>query len=359
MINSKPKLTLILGSGFSAESSIPTTSELSSTFLDIMRMPAGGKERAKNISDVVQTFWEDIFGFQPGGTPPSLEDHFTMLDLAANSGHYLGPGYSPKHLRAIRRMSIHKTFDILNSRWGSNGPSMDLLSSLSENFDLSIVSLNWDIIVEQYLYEQLKIEFTYTVPVTDFFDRPLSTTGIPLLKMHGSANWLYCDSCRSIYAGLFSKDGLLRGAYMEKSDFELFGLEEENISTEQKRCLNCGAQMAGRVATFSYRKAFSIAQFHTIWENAYRVLSQSDQWLFIGYSMPAADFEFKHLLKSAQHAREDAGKWRGTVILKDDTDAANRYKRFFGLNDGAIIQVGMAAWVKDSSMNQFIAQNHS
>jgi hypothetical protein len=43
-----------------------------------------------------------------------VEDHFTQIDLAANSGHYLGHDYNPKRLRALRRFTIHRMFKLLD-----------------------------------------------------------------------------------------------------------------------------------------------------------------------------------------------------------------------------------------------------
>jgi hypothetical protein len=103
--------------------------------------------------------------------------------------------------------------------------------------------------------------------------------------------------------------------------------------------------MGGRVATFSYRKAFSINQFQTIWDHAYKVLRNSDTWLFVGYSMPEADFEFRHLLKSAQLARKNLSGWSCKVVLKDDDVAERRYRSFFGIKLNQICQKGLTGWV--------------
>jgi len=106
------------------------------------------------------------------------------------------------------------------------------------------------------------------------------------------------------------------------------------------------------LVTFSFRKAFSIPQFQALWEQAHTILSDIDSWLFIGYSMPDADFEFKHLLKSAQLARKEPKNWSASVILKDDAEAEDRYKSFFGLKDDNIYQGGLSNWV-DSELKDF------
>jgi hypothetical protein len=43
--------------------------------------------------------------------------------------------------------------------------------------------------------------------------------------------------------------------------------------------------------------------FERSWLSAERLLRQAKKWVFIGYSLPAADYEFKHLLKRVQLSR--------------------------------------------------------
>ena len=40
--------------------------------------------------------------------------------------------------------------------------------------------------------------------------------------------------------------------------------------------------------------------FEKSWSSAERLLRNAEKWVFIGYSLPAADYEFKHLLKRVQ-----------------------------------------------------------
>jgi hypothetical protein len=61
--------------------------------------------------------------------------------------------------------------------------------------------------------------------------------------------------------------------------------------------------------------------------------------------MPEADFEFRHLLKSAQLARKDLSKWECKVVLKNDITAVERYRKFFGISDNDVCQKGLSDWV--------------
>lgn len=66
------------------------------------------------------------------------------------------------------------------------------------------------------------------------------------------------------------------------------------------------------------------------WRQAEEYLKRTAEWVFIGYSMPTADFEFKHLLKRVQLTETVRPKI--TVITGgSDADATiDRFKKFFG-----------------------------
>lgn len=364
----KPKLALILGSGFSKDAGLPTTADIPDKFLTTPTNTVLTNEVEDEISKILRRFWERVFGFENGGPRPSLEEHFTLLDLAANSGHHLGKYYSPKKLRAIRRMSIHRVFSLVTFGKRAKKHVRAMLFSLKKNFDLSIVTLNWDIIVERHLEKyanSTKLPFYY--PIEAFAltgkhaNRPWPHDGVSIMKMHGSTNWVYCDSCRRIYAGRIASTALNRKTFLEPDDFKLFNVKDKIADqledlVDDRDCLHCGNQLAGRVATFSYRKAFSIAQFQTIWERAHAHLREADIWLIAGYSLPEADFEFLHLLKSAQLARKKPKQLPVEVVIGGREETIRRYKRFFGLVDNQIKSGGIEQWTK-KRLDEFVREH--
>jgi hypothetical protein len=70
--------------------------------------------------------------------------------------------------------------------------------------------------------------------------------------------------------------------------------------------------------------------FAASWRTAEQRLKRAADWIFVGYSLPAADFEFKHLLKRIQLSERD--RPRITVITKGDAgeETIDRYRKFFG-----------------------------
>jgi hypothetical protein len=105
---------MITGAGFSAESGVPLTSEIGRLFLTAPLGSSTPPVVQSWITEQLRRYWKATFGFAGREPTPSFEDHFTLLDLAANAGHHLGRGYSPAALRTIRRLSIHRVFETLD-----------------------------------------------------------------------------------------------------------------------------------------------------------------------------------------------------------------------------------------------------
>ncbi len=396
------KLALILGSGFSAAAGLPTTNKVNEKFIaPPARTPGGyhdGLEQTDEdfITAILKQFWRDVFGWVDGQPAPTLEEHFTQLDFAANSGHHLGPKYSPKHLRAIRRFSIHRVFHILDAERRASPEIESVLKMAFSSFATSIVTLNWDIVVELTLqavnYELMsagrpQVRPSYEVgekllntdSLRAFSATPTPLTPFPMLRMHGAANWMYCDACRHITADIDAKSALHYRAYLDELDFLLFddvakavGYTADpcrmaaSLSPSRRACDGCGNRLAGRLATFSYRKAFSIYQFQVTWKRAFEELRDADAWLFFGYSLPEADYEFKSLLKAAQLARRDPASLHieattGPETKPDGTvDSFNvatreRYQKFFGSRATRLVPRYLDGWVADE-LAAFVAR---
>jgi hypothetical protein len=96
-------------------------------------------------------------------------------------------------------------------------------------------------------------------------------------------------------------------------------------------CPACKAEALGtRFATFSYRKALDFPMHWATWREAENQLRRADNWIFIGYSLPAADYEFKFLLKRVQLSRTDAPNIVVITSGGPKSETAIAYRKFFG-----------------------------
>jgi hypothetical protein len=99
------------------------------------------------------------------------------------------------------------------------------------------------------------------------------------------------------------------------------------------------------------------------WRQAEILLRDARTWIFIGYSLPAADFEFKYLLKRVELSRK---KKPDIIVITAGNDAratVDRYTHFFGigqtpriyhvdgLSDDALTQLAEVGALTVSSKN--------
>lgn len=351
----KADCAVILGAGFSKCAGLPLTRELSkylfseefSTCLDEV------------ISHAISEFLENTFYWKKGDSVPSLEDIFTMIDLSANSGHNLGRKFTPKLLRAIRRILIYRVFQILDLKYEY---SESIQRFLNDHFRQGraprshFIVMNWDIVLERHLeiYDFLAIDYCITAtPWNGEVEQAPSKVGI--VKVHGSSNWVYCDNCKSLFYDRYRKLSLEIKAGLMKADLRLF---DESISSKsylaqmmrtskERACRNCKCAVGPHIATFSYRKSFRTHAFASSWYAAERILTTAKKWIFIGYSLPEADFEFKHLLKTSQlvFAKGKKPTKEIEVVLLNDEEAEKNYRAFFGTESMTVNQKGLERYL--------------
>ncbi|MBS0580632.1 MAG: hypothetical protein JSR36_15350 [Proteobacteria bacterium] len=340
------RTVVLAGAGLSAMAQLPTTSQLLQSFLEASRASPFGDA----ISAHLQKYWRDVFGWQKGRKTPSFENHFTTLDLSANTGHCVGRLYNPAQLRAIRRLSLHRVFETLDQRFQNSGHIQKLVDLLATGDSNTVLSTNWDIVIERHCREA-NHAFHYGVR-TEYLDRRVvPRKGLGILKLHGSSNWCYCDSCRRLFAYTDGKGVLKDWLFLEARDFRALGdtptadYLETNHTGDERKCPYCDIRVSTRVATFSFDKALGFYQFQGVWEDALRTLREAERWIFVGYSLPEADFQLRHVLKTAQLAGPATRNLVIEVVVKRDNLAVERYKRFFGARVKHIYIDGFADWI--------------
>ena len=110
----------IVGAGFSHYAGLPLTNHFTEELLNVGELKKGQSQR---IVKFLRGFVYETFDHSRRAKArfwPQLEDLFTCIDLSANTGHYLGPKYSPKVLRTVRRALIVRTIRMGRHRAGQS-----------------------------------------------------------------------------------------------------------------------------------------------------------------------------------------------------------------------------------------------
>jgi hypothetical protein len=393
------KTVYIVGAGFSSHAGLPLTVDFTAAILEGRNYGTGP---SRLIADYLSHFISESFDHaKTAGAKywPDLEDIFTCVDLSANSGHHLGGSFSPADLRTVRRAILSRIVRMLDRKYRDGKKQKGkrdrqaiekFFGSIDPN-NSGFISMNWDTVIEQKLgaiWRDYRIDYRCdavrakvpTPPNPDDFSavgykrelrKPLTVKldlpakppsepqpGIPLVKIHGSINWLYCDNCRRLFSFDPSEATRIADQLLTETDLVNMGkcFPKRKATVEQtikqlieKRRLVCFCNekvpLGTRIATFSYTKALDFPMFQKSWFAAERLLREAKRWVFIGYSLPAADFEFKYLLKRMQLCRID----RPEIIVvsggnKESLERTRQnYSRFFGrtIRDSNFIKDGL------------------
>ena len=107
----------IVGAGFSHYAGLP----LQAGFTEALLEPRNDNNYPlRPLLDRLGEFVHDAFDHNTSAKAsfwPDLEDVFTNIDLAANSGHHLGETFPPSKLRTVRLILLARTISMLHERF--------------------------------------------------------------------------------------------------------------------------------------------------------------------------------------------------------------------------------------------------
>jgi NAD-dependent SIR2 family protein deacetylase len=229
----------------------------------------------------------------------SLEDVFTAFDKAISlKTHTRNFTYHEEDdvRQAILRLFVYYFGKILNTHSYDTRDYLSFVEYVKGNADKSsIITTNWDTLTEGYF---LKNGITYELCLNNIyykFDdnrkniaRRKNSSPIKLIKLHGSINWFRCLQCGDM--SIIEKNPC--GEYL--------------LSANKKEvCISCGGKSRGEAAllqpeiiTPTMIKSFDNQLYKNLWASAAVELRNAAKVIFVGYSMPTADFELKYFLQN-------------------------------------------------------------
>ena len=348
MAPERVRTVVIVGAGFSMYAGMPLQEDFTKALLSGRGAGVGTSGR---IVEHLRRFVNRTFDHKKMAAAkywPELEDIFTCLDLSANTGHNLGPKCTPSGLRTVRRALIYRIITMLRENYrdavAARNEYWEQLTDLMQRItcsDTGFISTNWDTVVEDLLGETQQIQwYDYGCDAVrgslhPGFDKicveePQRQASPFVIKMHGSVNWLYCEDCRRLFWLPSKETTKVAGQLLSVEEWEKIAPDTSH-SRGRWSCDRCGATALGiRLATFSYLKALDFPMFQKSWFAAETILREAENWVFIGYSLPGADFEFKYLLKRVQLSRRRPPEF--AVISGGDAAKTTyeHYQHFFG-----------------------------
>lgn len=362
-----PKRVFVLGAGFSKAANFPLQSEMLAMVTDsvliggadILSDPDGPTQIFLTQREQLVQFLERTFR----GGEQRLEDVFTLLDQAIVE-HSTFAGYDVMDLIKIRDLWVRAILFCLHkcSEQHLGQPAsiyvrfamwlirQRLKAGLSGD-SFSILSLNWDSLLEDSLFHvirevdalgQIDVDYcVYTTPlhsdstvcphVPSPKQRAQGIYNVKLLKLHGSATWLRCPNSGLVYTGLGMADPASTLYFLPRpSPFMLDYPNDGGGGAE--------VPLEPYIITPTYSKVFDLPHIKTTWQNAFVELREATEVIFVGYSLPDADYHFRALLLRAIRpttrvrvflsAASDPATYSSSV--ERETLPNIRYRRLFG-----------------------------
>jgi len=355
IITMKNKTVYILGAGFAVEAGAPIQEKLISEIFKV-------NEKAPHVfrDDSIAQFKNFLtntlnIGERWHNTIP-LEDIFTPLDSCiANNLSFRN--LSVEKLKDKRQL-VFELIGLTMQHILMTTPkdyitqfadylvfkSKQRISGNYKNCDpVSVLSTNWDILLDNSINlsiqdddfnntEQGVVDYCCHVSSYEKNDETVKPGleilgrggyNVKLLKLHGSLNWLLCPRCQRIYVKFYQKIAM--------NPFN--GISNHSCRHCDK---NFGKESSHRLVSNlimpTYLKDLTNPQYKIIWQNAGIELSEAKKIVFIGYSLPQADFEMRQLLARMVDKKTEIE----VVDIRGDKNPDNydslvrNYEQFFG-----------------------------
>lgn len=245
--------------------------------------------------------------------------------------------------------------------------SKDRLNNEKED-KVSVITTNWDIMLDNSIHSimsnELKpkglkfsgvVDYCCYISSLDKNDESIKPGlyaigkgryNAKILKLHGSLNWMQCPRCQRLYVKYYRR---WNGGYV--FDKKYCRHCESNFGTVGQESIQLGTNLI--MPTFL--KNLNNVQNKLIWQNAGIELSEASKIVFLGYSLPQADFEFKQLLSRMIRTNT---KIEAVLINQDnpksynDTDPAKyqtagyRFENFFSGRKITIFYNGVDEYIQ-------------
>lgn len=371
----------VLGAGFSKPAGFPLQREI---YPEVVRRAFRASQGVLGDAYVTFVVSQDVFNFLSAAgfvdgkkgrllSNLSLEDLFTLLDrVIQDRGTFCGYNWAIRRAGALMdpgpavRASLIEVRDSLvrsilailhgcsdqhtktkHSQFRQFAAYLirERLRSTQKRDPFSVISLNWDSLLEDSLYRVLTdtggivggraaadVDYcVYTYPLDGSPHMPSTKQkaagvyNLKVLKLHGSATWLRCPNSNVIYTGLGSKESS-QALYVQTRPSPLV----ERYGDGQA----APPDLEPYILTPSFTKVLDLPQIQATWHNAYVELREAAEVVFIGYSLPDADHQVRTLLR---RAIRPSAKIEIVLLatpevkkLREKSPVAQRYRDVFG-----------------------------
>ncbi|MEE9442578.1 MAG: hypothetical protein V3V99_07910 [candidate division Zixibacteria bacterium] len=302
--NNCQKQVLILGAGASAHAGFPLISEFRDSIFSenvIQKYKDDGCTPENRIYDYyysVQNLWEkcpdknieQMIKLMSNPSRPEYKSAISSI-ITAQDSEELGKQY---FCNPAKYCIVH-SFDKISNKSDLTTPYMKLV----ERFEGTIITFNWDNMLDKCLKKYLNIDWPQIGMIDD--------SKIQYLKLHGSFDTFYCLNCNEIF--MPNLELLFSDIYMSKIKCPLCGSEErreKNVNDNPIHELyhyNSEPLMIG-FSSDKKNELFGKCALVNQWNFSRKAILACEQLTFIGFSMNETDDHLYLFFDSIFRCRE-------------------------------------------------------
>ncbi len=326
--------TYLLGAGASREGGVPLAAEILPVGHRLLRDLERSKGRAPGTylerlgpghADSFRSVFEFIARFLDRSTPdevapdelPTIDTLWALVELAYEQHASFGPGGQWGDPRAVREALMDLMFHVLvGCRLNGDGEvTYGALPNPYERFvdqlrpTDGVIALNYDTLLDSAL-EAAERPIDYGTEVMRRDRRDDRGPCTPLLKLHGSFNWLYCPTCQRL-------------EYFGPRNVAHLPLEGE----ERAACPVDESRREHLILPPSLLKSYENLHLQRIWGAAAQLLQTCTRLVVAGYAMGDADIYVRYLVKQATSINPGL---RSIVVINHSREALASYRALFG-----------------------------
>ena len=313
---------IILGAGASVPAGAPTMLNFLDQARDLRRhgLPA---EYHESFDAVLESL-RDLAGIYEKAylNLDNLEEVFGAIEMAELVGKLADmPPDKIKQLRSHFVQMVVRTLQLsITVTSADRAPAAastlahGIASAVKKGITITVITFNYDLVMEMAL-RAAKLGHYYALPEEE---RSHNRSVIPVLKLHGSINWHFCEPCKVVYdANTFSH------AYQRDSNDRMVGV----LDHPQTHACNRVHDRTPIIVPPSWDKSRYQSSLRSVWEQAARALDSADEIFVIGYSLPEADAFFRYLFALGTQSRTRVQRM---LVVNPGHDVRPKFERFIG-----------------------------
>jgi NAD-dependent SIR2 family protein deacetylase len=363
------KNVFVVGAGFSAEAGAPVVGTFFEQAMELRKNPNSGLQPQER--DVFQQVFDYRHELESAESKvqidlDNIEDLFGTVEMASHLGL--------NHAETVKRKLIYvilRTLELTATKrpWGGTieysfreGPNQRSAVFAGDLYEFfvdvvarrwepppitgvaqdSVISLNYDLLLERAM-DSRPLAPLYELSPEVLGQEPAAQSDkrrVRLLKLHGSANWAICPTCRN------------RVYLLRNPDASVLG------SSRAAVCKGCGGQANDRlIVPPTWNKEEHRPLLDSVWKSAADEITAAQRLVIIGYSMPETDKFFQYLLALSLQKNHVLDQ---VVVVDRDAQRAEKiaklFRRHHEKNRSFHTSEPFAYWVRNRNLQGQLAQ---